>query len=52
LNKQLIAKNSEENAKFVKEIVAFFSKVDILTISNIDDLEETVSKFEHIIDCA
>jgi len=50
LSKQSITKNSEENTEFIKEIVASFSKVDILTILNIDDLEEAMSKFEHIFD--
>jgi len=52
LSKQSIAKNSEEDAEFVKEIVVSFSKVDTLTILNINDLEEAVSKFEHIVDHA
>ena len=51
LSKWSIAKNSEEDAEFVQEIVASFLKVDTSTISNIDDLKETMSKFEHIVDC-
>ena len=52
LSKWSIAKNSEEDTKFIKEIVASFSKVDTSTISNIDDLEEAVLKFEHIVEYA
>ena len=52
LSKQSITKNSKEDTEFIKEIVASFSKVDILTILNIDDLEEAMSKFEHIVDHA
>jgi len=51
LSKQSIAKNSED-VEFVKEIVASFLEVDTLTILNINDLEEAVSKFEHIVDHA
>ena len=50
MSKRTIAKNSDEKADFVNEILASFSKVDVLTVSNIDELEDVISKFANIID--
>jgi len=52
MSKRTTAKNSDEKANFMDEILASFSKVDVLTVSNIDELEDAVSKFADIIDCS
>jgi len=50
MNKRTIAKNSDEEADFMNKILASFLKVNVLTVSNIDELEDAVSKFANIID--
>jgi len=50
--KHTIAKNSKEEDKFIKEIMASFSKMDALTVLNIDELEEIVLKFANIVERA
>ena len=47
-----IPKNSKKKADFMNEIRVSFSKMDALTITTIDELEEVVSKFADIINCA
>jgi len=47
--KRTITKNSEEDYMFIKEIIVLFTKLNILSISNIPDLKEVVSDFADII---
>jgi len=47
--KRIITKNSKEEHMFIKEIIISFAKLDILSISNIPDLEEVVSDFADIV---
>ena len=48
--KRSIAKNSEEEDKFIKEVITAFSKLDTLNILNIPKLEEAISAFANIVD--
>ena len=45
-----IAKNSEEEDEFIKEVIADFSKLDTLNISDIPKLEKVVLDFANIVD--
>ena len=45
-----IAKNSEEEEEFIKEIIVVFSKLDTLNISDIPKLEKVVLNFANIVD--
>ena len=45
-----ITKNSEEEDKFIKEVIAAFSKLDTLNISDIPKLEKVVLDFANIVD--
>ena len=47
--KRIITKNSKEEHMFIKEVIISFAKLDILSISNIPDLEEVVSDFADIV---
>ena len=51
-HKRTITKNSEEEDMFIKEVITFFSKLDMLNISNISKLEKVVLDFANIIDYA
>jgi len=51
-DKHLIPKNSKKEADFINEIRAFFSKMDASTVTTIDKLEEVISKFANIVNCA
>jgi len=48
--KKTITKNSEEEYKFIKEVITAFSKLDMLNVSDIPKLEKVVSDFANIID--
>ena len=39
-----------EEVKFINEVIALFSKVDALSISNISDLDEIISNWADIVD--
>ena len=49
--KRTIIKNSDEEDKFIKKIIASFAKLNLSNISNISDLEKVVLDFVNIIDC-
>ena len=49
--KRTIIKNSDEEDKFIKEIIPSFAKLNLSNISNISDLEKVVLDFVNIIDC-
>ena len=48
--KRTITNNSEEEDKFIKEVITSFSKLDTLNISDIPKLEKVVSDFANIVD--
>jgi len=48
--KRTITKNSEEEDKFIKEVIASFSKLDMLNILDIPKLEKFVLDFANIVD--
>ena len=48
--KRTITKNSEEEDKFIKKVITFFSKLDMSNISDIPKLEKVESDFANIID--
>jgi len=39
-----------EEVEFINEVIALFSKVNALSISNISDLDEIVSNWADIVD--
>ena len=47
--KRTIAKNSEEDHMFIKEVIVSFTKLNMSSISNIPDLEEVVLDFADIV---
>ena len=49
-HKRTITKNSEEENKFIKEVIASFSNLDISNISDIHKLEKVVLNFADIVD--
>ena len=51
-HKRTITKNSEEEDAFINEVIASFSKLNMLNISNIPKLEKVISDFANIIDHA
>ena len=48
--KRTITKNSEEEDKFIKEVITSFSKLNMSNISDISKLEKVVSDFANIVD--
>ena len=52
LYKRTISKNSDEEDSFIKEVIAFFSKLDTSNISEISQLEKIVTDFANIIESA
>ena len=49
--RRTITKNSNEEDMFIKEVIAFFAKLDMSSMSNITDLEKAVLDFANIVDC-
>ena len=49
-HKRTLIKNSVEEVEFINEVIALFSKVNALSISNISDLDEIVSNWADIVD--
>ena len=49
-SKFTIPPNSEQEAKFIKDVILSFSKLDTFLIENIDNLESTVDQFKAIVD--
>jgi len=49
-HKRTIIKNSEEEDKFIKEVITSFSKLDMSNISDIPKLEKVKSDFANIVD--
>jgi len=52
LYKRTISKNSDEEDSFIKEVIAFFSKLDTSNISEISQLEKIVTDFANIVESA
>jgi len=48
--KRTIIKNSDEEDKFIEEVIASFTKLNLSKISNISDLEKVVFDFANIVD--
>jgi len=48
--KRTVIKNSNEEDEFIKEIITFFTKLNLSNISNISDLEKVILDFANIID--